>query len=81
MTVKNKYRVPKSQWNKWRFGSARQIFNEVYWFALGNQQLLTHPKMPLAKPDHWKTIAWNVAWIAADAALDAMITEVKTRAA
>lgn len=62
----NVNRVPKKQWMKWS-PKAREVFNRVYRFAIANQDLMTHPKQERAAPFHWKTVAWNAAWIAAGA--------------
>ena len=64
--VKNLSRVPAKAWNAWG-ETARRTFNRVYDFMMNNQKLMTHPGQPAFKPAHWKTIAWNAAWIAADA--------------
>jgi len=31
-----------------------------------NQKLIAHPRMEKIKAAHWKTVAWNAAWLAAD---------------
>jgi len=41
-------------------------FNETYTIMKGNQDLFLHPETGKPKKDHWKTTAWNAAWIAAD---------------
>jgi hypothetical protein len=75
--VANKYRVPAKQWKRWS-KAARAVFNRVYDFAYNNECLMTHPGQDAAKPVHWKTIAWNAAWIAADAVDDTIPTRVIT---
>lgn len=64
--MKNRNRVPTKQWRKWS-AKAHDVFNEVYSFAYDNPDLMTHPAAPKPKPLYWKTVAWNAAWIAADA--------------
>lgn len=66
VNIKNKNRVPLKQWRKWGV-HARDVFNQTYAFIHDNPRLMTHPKMTKVKPEHWKTIAWNAGWIAADA--------------
>jgi hypothetical protein len=64
--TRNVNRVPRSQWRKWS-KEARAVFNRVYSFMFDNRDLMLHPKQDKPKPAHWKTTAWNAAWIAADA--------------
>lgn len=66
-TRSNPYKVPKSQWRKWDL-KAKSTFNRLFSFMYRNQDLFLHPKgaKAKAKPAHWKTTAWNAAWIAAD---------------
>ena len=61
----NKNRVPKAQWKKWS-DKAHEMFNDIYEMVYDNQRLITHPKMTQVSPAHWKTVAWNTAWLAAD---------------
>jgi hypothetical protein len=63
--VKNLYRVPKDQWKKWQ-DSQRAMFNEMYDQIINDQNLFRHPKAAILHNDHWKTYAWNTAWVAAD---------------
>jgi hypothetical protein len=65
MTIPNLHKVPVKAWRK--FGKRGQrLFNDVF------EELLAtpwgHPKMPKLKPDHWKTLCWNAAWVAAEQA-------------
>lgn len=76
-STRNHNRVPKKQWGKWSKG-ARQAFNRVYTFMMENPDLMNHPNEPRMKPFHWKTVAWNAAWIAADAVDDCLPTVVVT---
>lgn len=76
---KNKYRVPKSQWRKWR-KRARVTFNWLYGLMMKDPDLFNHPKAIKMNAAHWKTVAWNTAWLAADAVDDA-IAELRMVAA
>lgn len=37
---------------------------------------VNHPKAPKLPVNQWKTVAWNAAWIAADACDDTIPTEI-----
>lgn len=76
-SVRNRNRVPQKQWWKWSV-PARQVFNRVYTFMMRNPDMMNHPSQPRMKPFHWKTVAWNAAWIAADAVDDSLPTVVVT---
>lgn len=65
LMARNFYKVPKRKWRKWS-DVARGTFNRTYPFVRDSQALFTHPKAEKQKRDHWKTVAWNTAWIAAD---------------
>lgn len=73
--MKNINKLPKKAWDQWS-EQARQEFNDVYDFICSNQDLIIHPKMMKMRQDHWKTIAWNAAWVAADS-MNKINTEVK----
>lgn len=73
--MRNLYRVQKKQWRKWST-AARKVFNETYRFMMRNPNLMLHPKQEPPKPVHWKTTAWNAAWIAADAVDDCVPTKI-----
>ena len=73
--TKNVYQVPKKQWSKWS-KEAKAIFNRCFDFFYENQKLTMHPKAKKMRVDHWKTVAWNAAWIAADACDDSIPTEI-----
>lgn len=64
--VVNKNKVSKKQWSKWS-NHAKRVFNDVY-HAMRSQTTVTHPAMYAVHRDHWHTIQWNSAWLAADAA-------------
>lgn len=65
----NKYSVPEEQWVRWN-DSAQSVFNEVYFTMThkNQQRLFRHPEASEIPHDQWTTTAFNVAWIAADAA-------------
>ena len=65
--MRNLNRVPTKQWLKWSI-AARGVFNKTYVFLMRHPELITHPKQVKLPAVQWKTIAWNAAWIAADAA-------------
>lgn len=73
LTDRNRHRVPKFQWNKWR-PEARVVFNETYATMRDNKECFLHPTLcgiGLFSAKQWDTTCWNAAWIAADAARDA----------
>lgn len=72
----NHNRVPQKVWLKWSV-TARTVFNRTYDFMMNNQGVMLHPKMEKPSPQHWKTICWNAAWIAADAVDNALPTDVE----
>lgn len=69
--TKNKNRVPRSQWRKWP-AKARETFNWLYGLMMDSPDLFNHPKAIKMNPAHWKTVAWNTAWLAADAVSDVL---------
>lgn len=64
--AKNKHKVPKSQWKKWG-AQGRETFNWLYSLMMDSPDLFNHPEAPKMKPAYWKTVAWNAAWLAAEA--------------
>ena len=74
--TRNNFKVPAKQWREWS-ATARAVFNRVYDFAISNPALLMHPRAEPLRPLYWKTVAWNAAWIAADAVDDAIPTIVE----
>jgi len=62
----NLYGVPNRQWRKWNQQS-RYIFNAVF-HQMEFQASIKHPSAPAVSDDQWKTVRWNAAWLAADAA-------------
>lgn len=66
--VKNKFGVPKRQWDKWH-NLARRVFNNVYTSMRPSMQWsFLHPDAALMSKAHWQTTRWNAAWTAARAA-------------
>jgi hypothetical protein len=59
--------VPAALWSRWSKLSKR-VFNETYSFMRHNQTLSTHPEAPRIPLTYWRTIAWNAAVTAAQAA-------------
>lgn len=68
--TENIHKVQSRAWRKWN-NQARFIFNTVYG-QMKFQNVMSHPKsFPMAE-DHWTTLRWNAAWLAADAAMDSV---------
>lgn len=64
--MENTNKVNRKVWKSWgEVGQA--IFNQTYEWLVSNQALTIHPKQPPLPGEQWKTIAWNAAWVAADA--------------
>lgn len=61
----NIYSVPTRKWSKWN-EQAREVFNRTAGVVALNQDDFKHPKAATLNDDHWNTVAWNTAWIAAD---------------
>lgn len=62
----NLYGVPNRQWRKWNQQS-RYIFNCVF-NQMEFQKSITHPRSIQMPDEYWKTVRWDAAWLAADAA-------------
>ena len=62
----NEYNVPVDTWKKWN-KAQRSRFNEVYSVMKLSPSLFTHPDAITVPAEHWTTIAWNAAWVAAGA--------------
>jgi len=67
--MENVFKVNKKKWKKWS-PLARAVFNDVYELMHDNSYLFRHPQDGPVYHKHWKTTAWNAAWIAADAVVD-----------
>lgn len=68
----NRYKVPERQWRRWP-EIARVVFNAQFQ-QMREQRSLQHPKMATMPKEHWRTIAWNSAWLAADNVRDCLKT-------
>jgi len=65
--TKNRHLVSRRQWKKWS-EQARAVFNETYELMLDQALINAHPKAAHRLSDeHWVTVAWNAAFIAAGA--------------
>lgn len=65
--MRNANRVPKKQWGKWG-ELARKVFNEVYDTVRKNAPVLFPPGLNRLPAHLVQVMAWNMAWVAADAA-------------
>jgi hypothetical protein len=63
--IENIYKVPKKQWKKWA-EVEQELFNALNRFMEDNQNLCLHPSVAPLLDEHWKTTAWNAAWMAAE---------------
>ena len=63
--VSNYNGVPSKQWKRWD-NTGRYIFNQLFGWSV-DSKVMTHPDTPDIPEDQWKTIRWNMAWLAADA--------------
>ena len=68
--TENIHKVQSRTWRKWN-NQARFIFNTVYG-QMEYQDVVIHPKSFPVNEEYWKTIRWNAAWLAADAAMDSV---------
>lgn len=71
MKPRNRFKVPAKQWNRWA-DLARAVFNSVFIQMKDDQRLYLHPKTIPVPNLHWKTTAWNAAWIAANNAQETL---------
>lgn len=65
--VANKHKVPKKVWARWSRQAQRTFNAMMYSLRPRMQAVVQHPDAPLLSRDHWGTIRWNAAWLAADA--------------
>lgn len=63
----NQFHVPLKQWKKWTV-VGKHVFNKLYDHSIKNPWLYHHPEQTTVLDKHWKTVAWNHAWMAADIA-------------
>ena len=67
MSVRNMHRVPLKQWRKWD-ERERYVFNELYVTLRDSHSTLAPRGFDDVKQGSWGVLAWNAAWVAADAA-------------
>lgn len=67
--MKNIHKVNHRNWNKWG-DIGQKVFNGTYELLKLNREIMLHPKTPRIPEDEWNTVAWNAAWLAADAAIE-----------
>jgi hypothetical protein len=62
----NKFKVPQKVWGSWTL-VARHVFNKTYETMMKSPDNFRHPEDQKTEINlvHWKTIAWNAAWMAA----------------
>lgn len=60
---RNIFAVPKKVWKFWS-EVARAQFNAVF-SNMAIQSRFLHPEMTLQNPEHWDTVRWNAAFVAA----------------
>lgn len=65
-SVDNEFNVPSDKWDKLD-KAQRSRFNTVYSSMRMSPSLFTHPNAVTVPAEHWTTIAWNAAWVAAGA--------------
>lgn len=63
--MENKYKVPAKQWKKWNH-LQKHIFERTY-EALSVCGSIIYPPGMKTTPKQIKVVAWNAAWLAADA--------------
>lgn len=60
----NKFKVPQKTWGSWTL-VARHVFNKTFESMQQDQENFRHPNSLPVDDKHWKTTAWNAAFIAA----------------
>ena len=73
--MRNQFKVPLNKWKKWSI-LAKKVFNSQFETLKNNQKVLTHPQMKEVSKRMWSTVAWNSAWLAADA-VDTGLKEIE----
>ena len=63
---RNVYLVPERKWRRWG-AVARTVFNQVFHDLTGAWELLAPESLQGAPKRGRRMLAWNAAWIAADA--------------
>lgn len=66
--TQNTHGVPQRAWRKWN-NQSRYVFNEM-WNQFEAMQSIQHPGAPEMSEEHWATIRWNAAWLAADTVME-----------
>lgn len=61
----NCYKVNKRTWTRWSKGR-QAVFNRVFGELKSGAHMFDHPEAADIPQKHWRTIAWNAAWIASD---------------
>jgi len=51
----------------------REVFGRVFRFIYCNQDNVKHPKASSICERHWRTVAWNAAFVAANALCDTLL--------
>lgn len=69
--MKNTYKVPIKKWSKWS-NQAKFVFNEVFCACTAKSRTLWPNSLKGTNRNAIKCMAWNTAWIAADAAQEAI---------
>ena len=72
--ARNCYHVQKKVWSEWS-KTAQAVFNRSYSFFIKNKETMFHPKAVAPNKVHYRTTAWNAAWIAANS-VDNVVTEL-----
>jgi len=63
MHLTNKYKV--EVWTEWN-EQQRRLFTELYERMVESPWAFQHPLAVAVEGGHWRTTAWNAAWMAAD---------------
>lgn len=75
--IANKHKVAKKTWNRWS-RQARRTFNAMmYSMRPRMQTIVQHPEAPLLSREHWRTIQFNTACLAADAVDETTLVSAK----
>jgi hypothetical protein len=70
ISTKNENRVPVKQWEKWWSKRSRIVFNDLYSSLVDNKEWLPPLMKKTITPQHLKILAWNTAWLAAEAVIE-----------
>lgn len=65
----NTYKVSRRSWSSWTL-VGKHVFNKTFYTMMENQEVFHHPEFikngGALIDKHWKTVAWNAAYTAAD---------------